>query len=180
MQQNFKNLITAIGENPNRNGLIGTPQRAAKAFSFLTRGYQQSLKEVINGALFESSIDEMVVIDNIEFFSLCEHHLLPFTGICHIAYLPTGKVLGLSKFARIVDMFAQRLQIQEQLTEEIATAIQDITGARGVGVVIEAKHFCMMMRGVRKQNSIMKTSVMLGEFKASHSTRSEFLALSMK
>lgn len=177
MQKQFENIITQMGEDPAREGLAETPERAANAFEFLTNGYQKCLHEVVNGALFDSSYDEIIVVDNIEFFSLCEHHMLPFTGVCHIAYLPRGKVLGLSKFARIVDMFAQRLQVQEQLTEEVAQAIQQVTDAKGVGVVIEAKHFCMMMRGVKKQNSVMKSSVMLGEFKQSHLTRNEFLSL---
>lgn len=177
MQTHFKHIITEIGENPQRNGLLSTPKRAANAFRFLTSGYTQSLNDLVNGALFESSADEMVIVDNIEFYSLCEHHLLPFTGICHVGYLPMGKVLGLSKVARIIDMYAQRLQIQENLTSEIANAIMQVTDAKGVGVIIEAKHFCMMMRGIKKQNSIMKTSVMLGEFRHSQSTRNEFLSL---
>lgn len=177
MHTHFENIITTIGEDPQREGLLKTPKRAAKAFKFLTSGYQQSLDELINGALFESSADEMVIVDNIEFYSLCEHHLLPFTGTCHVGYLPNGKVLGLSKIARIIDYYAQRLQIQERLTKEIAQTIMDVTNAKGVAVIIEAKHFCMMMRGVKKQNSVMKTSVMLGEFRNSPLTRNEFLSL---
>lgn len=177
MQMHFERIITEIGENPQRAGLLSTPKRAAKAFRYLTNGYTQSLNDLVNGALFESTSDEMVVVNNIEFYSLCEHHLLPFTGTCHVGYLPNGKVLGLSKVARIIDMYAQRLQIQEHLTNEIAQAIMRVTDAKGVGVIIEAKHFCMMMRGVKKQNSIMKTSVMLGQFRNSQSTRNEFLSL---
>jgi GTP cyclohydrolase I len=173
----FKNIIMEIGEDPERQGLLKTPSRAANAFKFLTKGYTQSLDNVVNGALFESTIDEMVVIDNIEFYSLCEHHLLPFSGVCHVAYLPTGKVLGLSKVARIVDMYSLRLQIQEELTKNIAQAIMSVTRAKGVGVIMEAKHFCMMMRGVKKQNSGMKTSSMLGEFQNSSAIRNEFLSL---
>ena len=154
-----------------------TPQRAAKAMQFLTRGYAQSLEEIINGAVFESETDEMVLVKNIELYSLCEHHLLPFIGKCHIAYLPSGKVLGLSKFARIVDMYARRMQIQESLTRQIANAVQQATDAKGVAVVIEARHLCMMMRGVEKQNSSMTSSVMLGGFRDNPTTRQEFLML---
>lgn len=173
----YHNILAALGEDPSREGLIDTPKRAAKAMQFLTQGYHQSLEEIVNGAVFSSSSDEMVLIKDIELYSLCEHHMLPFIGRCHIGYLPQGKVLGLSKFARIVDMFARRLQIQEELTHQIASAVQDITGAAGVGVVIEARHMCMMMRGVQKQNSSMKTSVMLGEMRENLNTRHEFLTL---
>lgn len=144
---------------------------------FLNAGYQQSLEEIINGAVFESKTDEMVLVKNIELYSMCEHHLLPFIGKCHIAYLPDGKVLGLSKFARIVDMYARRMQIQESLTREIADAVQQVTGAKGVAVVVEARHLCMMMRGVEKQNSSMSSSVMLGGFRDNPATRQEFLTL---
>lgn len=177
LEQLYHQLLDGIGEDPQREGLRDTPKRAAKAMAFLTRGYEQSLEEIVNGAVFESASDEMVVVKNIELYSLCEHHLLPFIGKCHIAYLPDGKVLGLSKFARIVDMFARRLQIQENLTHEIAKAVQDVTGAKGVGVIIEARHLCMMMRGVEKQNSSMTTSVMLGTMRRLDATRREFLAL---
>lgn len=177
MEKAFASIIEAIGEDLNRPGLQDTPKRAAKAFEYLNQGYSQDLETVINGALFPSESREMVIVKDIELYSLCEHHLLPFIGKAHIAYLPTGKVLGLSKLARIVDMFARRLQIQESLTHQIATTIQDVTGADGVAVVIEAKHMCMMMRGVQKQNSSMKTSAMLGKFKERSETRAEFLSL---
>ncbi|WP_097459331.1 GTP cyclohydrolase I FolE [Mangrovitalea sediminis] len=176
----YREIITGIGENIERDGLRDTPERAAKAMQFLTQGYATDLDGVVNGAIFESSTDEMVVVQDIELYSLCEHHLLPFIGKCHIAYLPNGRVLGLSKFARIVDMFSRRLQIQENLTREIADAIQQVTGSRGVAVVIEAKHMCMMMRGVEKQNSVMSTSVMLGTFRESQATRQEFLTLTSR
>ncbi len=177
MQDQFKKIIEALGEDPNREGLLNTPKRAAKAMEFLTQGYKQSVDEIVNGALFESSNDEMIMVKNIELYSLCEHHLLPFTGKCHVGYLPNGKIIGLSKIARIVDMHARRLQVQENLTAEIAHTIYDITGAKGVGVVIEAQHFCMMMRGVEKQNSIMATSMMLGVLRDDPRTRAEFLSL---
>jgi GTP cyclohydrolase I len=157
--------------------LIDTPKRAASAMAFLTKGYQESLAEVVNDALFESDTSEMIIVQDIELYSMCEHHLLPFIGKCHVAYLPTGRVLGLSKVARIVDMYARRLQIQENLTKQIAEAIQTVTNAAGVGVIIEAQHMCMMMRGVEKQNSMMKTSMMLGQFQGDQSTRMEFLSL---
>ena len=177
LSESYRNAITAIGENPEREGLLDTPKRAAKALEFLTSGYRQDLKTLVNGAVFESENDEMVVVRDIELYSMCEHHLLPFTGRCHIGYLPNGKVLGLSKFARITDMYARRLQIQENLTREIALAVQSVTEARGVAVVVEASHFCMMMRGVEKQNSTMASSVMLGDFREHQATRSEFLRL---
>ncbi len=173
--QHYKSIIEDLGEDSSREGLRDTPMRAAKAMQFLTQGYSTSLDEVVNGAIFESDNDQMVIVRNIELYSLCEHHLLPFIGRCHIAYLPHGKVLGLSKFARIVDMYARRLQIQENLTRQIADAVQQVTNARGVGVIIEAKHMCMMMRGVEKQNSVMNTSVMLGALRQSQATRDEFL-----
>jgi GTP cyclohydrolase I len=177
MEESYRKIIESVGEDPTREGLLDTPARAAKAMQFLTRGYNQSLDEVVNNALFESDSEEMIVVQNIELYSMCEHHMLPFIGKAHVAYLPTGKVLGLSKVARIVDMYARRLQIQEKLSKEIATAIQDVTQAAGVGVIIEAKHMCMMMRGVEKQNSVMRTSVMLGEFRENTATRMELMSL---
>lgn len=175
--QSYSEILTELGEDINREGLKDTPKRAAKAMRFLTRGYHQSLDEVVNGAIFESNNDEMVIVKDIELYSMCEHHLLPFIGKCHVAYLPTGQVIGLSKIARIVDMFGRRLQIQENMTRQIAEAIMQVTKASGVGVIIEAKHMCMMMRGVEKQNSVMTTSVMLGAFRNKPATRSEFLTL---
>jgi len=175
--QYYRSLIQSIGEDPERAGLRGTPLRAAKALRDLTRGYRENLDDIVGSAIFESDNDQMVLIKDIEVYSLCEHHILPFIGKCHIAYLPAGKVLGLSKLARITDMYSRRLQIQENLTDQIAAAIESTTGARGVGVIIEAKHMCMMMRGAHKQNSVMKTSTMLGGFRADHRTRAEFLTL---
>jgi GTP cyclohydrolase I len=177
VEKAYADIISGIGEDINRPGLKDTPKRAAKAFQFLNNGYAKSLDEVINGALFQSDNEEMVVVQDIELYSLCEHHLLPFIGKCHVAYLPTGKVLGLSKIARIVDMYARRLQIQENMTKQIADTIMQVTGARGVGVVVEAQHMCMMMRGVEKQNATMKTSVLLGIMREDARTRAEFLAL---
>ncbi len=173
----YEALITSVGEDIHRDGLVKTPERASKAFQFLTQGYKQSLDEVVNGAIFESDNDEMVIVKNIELYSMCEHHLLPFVGMAHVAYLPKGKVIGLSKIARITDMYSRRLQIQEQLTKQIADAVQEVTGAAGVGVVIEAQHFCMMMRGVQKQNSWTTSSMMLGSFRNNDRTRMEFLQL---
>ncbi len=177
MKEQYANIIKAIGEDIDRPGLKDSPKRAAEAMKFLTKGYRETLDEVVNGALFPSDSSEMVLVKNIELYSLCEHHLLPFIGKAHVAYIPNGKVLGLSKVARIVDMFARRLQIQEQLTTDIATTIQEVTGSLGVGVIIEAKHMCMMMRGVEKQNSSMTTSAMLGGFRKNPATRTEFLSL---
>ncbi|MDI5921932.1 GTP cyclohydrolase I FolE [Halomonas sp. LR5S13] len=177
LANHYRRIIHELGEDPDREGLRDTPKRAAKAMLFLNRGYTQSLEEIVNGAVFESETDEMVLVKDIELYSMCEHHLLPFIGKCHIAYLPSGKVLGLSKFARIVDMYARRMQIQENLTRQIAEAVLQVTEARGVAVVIEARHLCMMMRGVEKQNSSMTSSVMLGAFREKQSTRQEFLTL---
>ncbi|MCS3839258.1 GTP cyclohydrolase I [Pseudomonas sp. JAI111] len=177
LSQSYREILIGLGENPDREGLQDTPVRAAKAMQYLCHGYEQSVEEIVNGALFASDNDEMIIVDNIELYSLCEHHMLPFIGKAHVAYIPTGKVLGLSKIARLVDMFARRLQIQENLTRQIAEAVQQVTGAAGVAVVIEAKHMCMMMRGVEKQNSTMNTSVMLGAFRESSNTRQEFLQL---
>lgn len=177
LQDAYTQILTEIGEDLERDGLRDTPKRAAKAMQFLTRGYQESLETVVNGAIFESDSEDMVIVRNIELYSLCEHHLLPFIGKCHVAYLPSGKVIGLSKIARIVDMYARRLQIQEALTKQIATAILDVTEGIGVGVIIESQHMCMMMRGVEKQNSSMTTSAMLGTFRSDINTRNEFLSL---
>jgi GTP cyclohydrolase I len=177
MKEHWAAIIEGMGEDLARPGLRDTPERAAKAYQFLTRGYHQSVEEVVNEALFPSESSEMVVVQDIELYSLCEHHILPFIGKCHVGYIPTGKVLGLSKIARIVDVFARRLQIQESLTTEIAETIMNVTDAAGVGVIIEAKHMCMMMRGVEKQNSVMKTSSMLGSFREDLKTRDEFLGL---
>jgi GTP cyclohydrolase I len=173
----YEQLIQSTGEDVTRDGLIKTPDRAAAAFKFLTQGYTQSLDELLNEAVFDSDNNEMVIVKDIELYSMCEHHLLPIVGKVHVAYLPQGKVIGLSKIARISDMYARRLQIQEQLTTQIAEAIQTATGAAGVGVVIEAQHFCMMMRGVQKQNSWTITSMMLGAFRDNDRTRAEFLQL---
>src|SRR6478672_1777481 len=177
MEQSFLGLLEAIGEDPNREGLLRTPARAARAFEFLTQGYRQSLDEVVNNAIFHSDASEIILVKNIELYSMCEHHLLPFIGKAHVAYIPNGKVIGLSKVARLVDVFGQRLQIQEQLTVQIADALMKTLQPEGVGVVVEAQHLCMMMRGVEKQNSVMKTSCLLGSFKEDARTRGEFLAL---
>jgi len=177
MEKNILAIIEAVGEDPNRHGLKDTPKRAAEAMRFLTSGYQQSLEAIVNNAIFPSSMSEMVMVKDIELYSLCEHHLLPFIGKCHVAYIPQGKIIGVSKLARIVDLYARRLQVQEKLTEQIAETIMEVTGAAGVGVIIEAKHLCMMMRGVEKQNSSMKTSMMLGLFRDDNRTRAEFLSL---
>ena len=165
MEESFLQLLQAIGEDPNREGLLRTPTRAARAFEFLTNGYRQSLDDVVNGAIFESDASEIILVKDIELYSMCEHHLLPFIGRAHVAYIPNGKVIGLSKVARLVDVFARRLQIQENLTMQIADALMKTLHPAGVGVVVEAKHLCMMMRGVEKQNSVMKTSCLLGIFK---------------
>ncbi|MCJ8168951.1 GTP cyclohydrolase I FolE [Atopomonas sediminilitoris] len=177
LDQHYTAILSLLGEDPQREGLLDTPKRAAKAMQYLCRGYEQTLEEVVGSALFSSDNSELVLVKNIELYSLCEHHLLPFIGKVHVGYLPNGKVLGLSKVARIVDMFGRRLQIQENLTRQIAEGIQQVTGALGVGVVIEAQHMCMMMRGVEKQNSSMVSSVMLGELRDNAATRSEFLSL---
>ena len=169
--------LELLGEDPAREGLLRTPRRVSEAWKFFTRGYDQDPKTVLNNALFAASSDEMVIVKDIDFYSLCEHHLLPFFGKCHIAYLPTKKVVGLSKLPRLVEVFARRLQIQERLTQEIATTLRDLVRADGVGVVIEAQHLCMMMRGVEKQNSYAITSTMLGRFRDDARTRGEFLDL---
>ncbi len=177
MEISFHDLLQAVGEDPKREGLLKTPARAARAFEFITNGYRQSLDEVVNNAIFDSDASEIVLVKDIELYSMCEHHLLPFIGKAHVAYIPSGKVIGLSKVARIVDVFARRLQIQENLTTQIADAIMHVLHPAGVACVIEAKHLCMMMRGVEKQNSVMKTSCLLGSFKDDARTRSEFFSL---
>src|SRR5438477_11282950 len=177
MEQSFLQLLQAIGEDPNREGLLRTPTRAANAFEFLTNGYRQSLDDVVNGAIFDSDASEIILVKDIELYSMCEHHFLPFIGRSHVAYIPNGKVIGLSKVARTVDVFARRLQIQENLTMQIAESLMNCLEPNGVAVVVEAKHLCMMMRGVEKQNSIMKTSCLLGAFKDDARTRYEFLSL---
>jgi len=177
IEDKMREILISIGEDPEREGLVKTPERYSKALQFLTSGYNETPEEIVKDALFESSVSEMIVLRNIELFSLCEHHVLPFIGKCHIGYIPNGKMIGISKPARIVDLYARRLQIQENLTVQIAETISKLTNAHGVGVVIEAKHLCMMMRGVEKQNSEMTTSCMLGVFKEKSKTRQEFLEL---
>ena len=172
-----REIIAALGEDPEREGLVKTPERVAKALAFLTSGYKSDLTTLVNGAIFTQTTNSMVIVKNIEVYSLCEHHMLPFFGRCHIGYIPTGRVFGVSKLARLVDMYARRLQLQERLTEQISQAVHDSIDARGVGVMIEAQHLCMMMRGVEKQNSEMVTSSVLGTFRESQATREEFLAL---
>ncbi len=173
----MQKLLLKIGENPERPGLVRTPQRADKALRFLTSGYETDIDSIVNGAIFEEPCDEMVVVKDIEFYSMCEHHLLPFFGTMHVAYLPNNRVIGLSKIPRIVDMFARRLQLQERLTHEVADTLQEVLRPKGVGVICEARHFCMMMRGVEKQHSGTVTSAMLGGFRERKSTRDEFLSL---
>ena len=177
MQEEIRSILEQIGEDPTREGLLKTPERVEKSYQFLTRGYKQNLEEVINGAIFHEECDDMVIVRDIEFYSLCEHHMLPFFGKCHIGYIPRGKVLGVSKLARITDMFARRLQLQERLGRQIADAVNQVLEPEGVGVVIEGQHLCMLMRGVQKQNSVMTTSAMLGSFRKEESTRLEFLKL---
>ena len=177
MEDLYRQILTSIGEDVTRDGLKDTPKRAAKAMEFLTQGYRQNVAEVVNNALFDADVKEMILVKDIELYSLCEHHLLPFIGKCHVGYLPNKKVLGLSKVARLVDIFARRLQLQERLTKQIADTIQGCTQAHGVAVVIEAHHLCMMMRGVQKQNSVMKTSCILGDFCNHNATRAEFFSL---
>jgi GTP cyclohydrolase IA len=177
LEDSFREILEAVGEDPERQGLLKTPARAARAFEFLTQGYRQCVADVVNDAIFDSEASEIVLVKDIELYSMCEHHLLPFIGRAHVAYIPNGKVIGLSKVARIVDVFARRFQIQENLTTQIADALMETLHPAGVAVVIDAKHLCMMMRGVEKQNSVMKTSCLLGVFKEDARTRSEFLAL---
>ncbi len=178
MQDIIKQWIAAIGEDPEREGLRGTPNRMAEAWAYMTRGYTQDPATVLNDALFEVETNHMVIVRDIEIYSLCEHHMLPFFGVCHIGYIPRGKVAGVSKLARLADLFARRLQLQERLTNQIARTLMDTLQPEGVGVIIEARHLCMMMRGVEKQNSRMVTSAMLGSFHDSVATRNEFLHLS--
>jgi GTP cyclohydrolase I len=177
LEENVRTLLRELGEDPGREGLLKTPQRVAKSMRFLTSGDHQDVDKVLNGALYEVAYDEMVIVKDIEFFSLCEHHLLPFFGKVHVAYLPRDKVIGLSKIPRIVDMFARRLQVQERMTQQIAQTVEEAVNPLGVGVVAEARHFCMMMRGVEKQHSGAVTSAMLGAFRSHKETRDEFLSL---
>jgi GTP cyclohydrolase I len=172
-----RDVLKMLGENPSREGLVRTPERYEKALRFLTSGYSTSLEQIVNSAIFHCKVDEMVIVKDIEFFSMCEHHLLPFFGKVHVAYLPKDKVIGLSKIPRIVNMFARRLQLQERMTQQIAEAVESVISPRGVGVLVEAKHFCMMMRGVEKQHSGTVTSNMLGNFRTRKATRDEFLSL---
>ena len=177
LEANTKNLLEILGEDSSREGLINTPKRVAKAWDFLTKGYNENLDDLINNAIFEGESKDMVIVKNIEFYSLCEHHMIPFYGKAHIGYIPNGKIIGLSKLARITDLFAQRLQVQERLTNQIAKCLQDVLNPKGVAVVLEGKHFCMLSRGVQKQNSIATSSSMLGIFREKESTRNEFLKL---
>jgi GTP cyclohydrolase I len=177
ISDNMREVLAELGEDPNREGLLRTPERAEKALKFLTSGYTTDVHQIVNGALFDVRYDEMVIVKDIEFFSMCEHHLLPFFGMMHVAYLPNERVIGLSKIPRIVDAYARRLQIQERLTQQVAEIIQDLVHPRGVGVICEARHFCMMMRGVEKQHSGTVTSAMLGAFRENKETRDEMLAL---
>jgi GTP cyclohydrolase IA len=169
--------LIEIGEDPQREGLLKTPERVAAAFEFLTSGYRTDAEQLLNGAVFTQETNSMVIVKNIEVYSLCEHHMLPFFGRCHIGYIPSGRVFGVSKLARLVDMYSRRLQLQERLTEQISKQVMELVGAKGVGVMIEARHLCMMMRGVEKQNSVMITSSVLGTFRESTATREEFLGL---
>lgn len=177
IEEEIRQILTDIGEDPQREGLLKTPERVRKSLEFLTRGYKQDIEAVINGAIFDEECDDMIIVRDIEFYSMCEHHLLPFFGKCHIGYIPQGKVFGVSKLARLVDVFARRLQIQERMTKQIAGQIMESIMPEGVGVVVEAQHLCMLMRGVQKQNSTMMTSCMLGSFRREQATRLEFLNL---
>lgn len=177
LQEITKLLLSEIGEDPTREGLINTPERVAKAWDFFSQGYRANVEEIVNGAIFEEDCSEMVVVRDIEFFSMCEHHMIPFFGRCHVGYLPNKKIIGLSKIPRIVDAFSQRLQVQERLTSQIAETLMDVLDPIGVGVVMEGRHLCMQMRGVEKQNSFATTSSMLGQFRESPETRSEFLSI---
>jgi len=177
LEQITRNLLKEIGENPDREGLVRTPSRVAKSWEFFSKGYNQNLEDIINNAIFEEDAKDMVIVRDVEFFSLCEHHLLPFFGKAHVGYIPNGKVIGLSKIPRIIDMFSRRLQVQERLTHQVAEVLQDVLNPIGVAVVMEGRHMCMQMRGVEKQNSFASTSAMLGQFRKSSETRSEFLSI---
>ncbi|MFL2490507.1 MAG: GTP cyclohydrolase I FolE [Candidatus Neomarinimicrobiota bacterium] len=177
LEEITKELLGLIGEDSTRQGLIKTPKRVAESWKFLSQGYHQNLDEIINEAIFDESAKDMIIVKDIEFYSLCEHHLIPFYGKAHVGYIPNGKIIGLSKIPRIIDFYARRLQVQERLTNQIATCIQDLLNPKGVAVIMEGRHFCMLMRGVQKQNSIASTSSMLGAFKDQSTTRNEFLKL---
>ena len=177
IEQLTHSLLKEIGEDPNRDGLSRTPSRVAKSWEFFSRGYNQNLEDIVNNAIFEEDAKDMVIVRDVEFFSLCEHHLLPFFGKAHVGYIPNGKVIGLSKIPRIIDMFSRRLQVQERLTHQVAEVLQDVLNPIGVAVVMEGRHMCMQMRGVEKQNSFASTSAMLGQFRKSSETRSEFLSI---
>jgi GTP cyclohydrolase IA len=177
LQPLVRQALEILGENPDREGLVRTPKRVDAAYRYLTRGYHQDINQLLNDAVFHEECNEMVLVRNIEFYSLCEHHMLPFFGRCHVAYLPNNKIIGLSKIPRLVDMFSRRLQVQERLTKQIAECLQSVLDPWGVAVVMEGKHLCMMMRGVEKQNSFVTSSAMLGEFKKDRATRMEFLNL---
>lgn len=177
MESAVRTILESVGEDPRREGLVETPRRVARMYEFLTKGYRDDLKSILNGAVFREVYSEMVVVKDIDFFSLCEHHLVPFYGKCHIAYLPKGRIIGLSKMPRIVEVFARRLQVQERLTQQIASTLQEVLRPEGVGVVMEARHLCMTMRGVEKLNSVATTSAMLGTFRRDVKTRTEFLTL---
>ena len=177
IEQLTHSLLKEIGEDPNRDGLLRTPSRVAKSWEFFSKGYNQNLEDIINNAIFKEDVKDMVIVRDIEFFSLCEHHLLPFFGKAHVGYIPNGKVVGLSKIPRIIDMFSRRLQAQERLTHQVAEVLQDVLNPIGVAVVMESRHMCMQMRGVEKQNSFASTSAMLGQFRESSETRSEFLSI---
>jgi GTP cyclohydrolase IA len=177
LEQIISDLLVAIGEDPKREGLLRTPRRVAAAYQFLTKGYDEDIKEILNDAVFSERYSEMVIVKDIDFYSICEHHMLPFFGKAHVAYIPNGKILGLSKIPRIVDVFSRRLQVQERLTQQIAETLFEVLNPLGVGVVMEARHMCMMMRGVEKQNSVATSSAMLGLFRDDQKTRSEFLHL---
>ena len=177
MEESIRKILEEIGEDPEREGLLKTPERVSKAYMDLTAGYRMKLDDIVNKAMFHEAYDEMVLVKNIDVFSLCEHHMLPFFGIAHVAYIPNGKIIGVSKISRIVEMFARRLQVQERMTDQIANTLYDVLQPEGVGVIVNAQHLCMVMRGIKKINSVMTTSSMLGSFKDDQRTRSEFLSL---